>query len=167
MGFDYSGRAPQGTDLADASMVRQEFAFWPAADLDPNDNERGIEEFDHLYLRENRITGSGERHPLLQEILGRTRLGSVALDKNMLTAVPAVIFSTGLQTASLTSLSLGNNALREISDAIGQLKALQTLVLSNNQISEIPSSIASLKHLTVFSAVGNRLDGAATAALVR
>jgi glyoxylase-like metal-dependent hydrolase (beta-lactamase superfamily II) len=50
--------------------------------------------------------------------------------------------------ASLTSLNLSNNQLRELSAEIGKLTSLTSLDLSNNQLRNLPSSIGNLTRLS-------------------
>jgi hypothetical protein len=56
---------------------------------------------------------------------------------------------------ALTTLSLYNNQLAGLPDAIGQLTGLETLSLHKNQLTALPKSIVALTNLTRLFLVNN------------
>jgi Leucine-rich repeat (LRR) protein len=78
----------------------------------------------------------------------------LSLGQNQISEIPDAI--AGLK--NLAELDLGSNQISEIPETISELKNLIYLSLGKNQISEIPEAISELKNLTTLSLYSNQIS---------
>ncbi|MBW4487425.1 MAG: leucine-rich repeat domain-containing protein [Trichocoleus desertorum ATA4-8-CV12] len=77
----------------------------------------------------------------------------LSLSNNQLTQIPEAI----AQLTNLTTLDLSSNQLTQVPEAIAQLTNLTTLHLSSNQLTQVPEAIAQLTNLTTLHLSSNQL----------
>ncbi|MGK7907978.1 MAG: leucine-rich repeat protein, partial [Synechococcus sp.] len=81
-------------------------------------------------------------------------LTRLSLFNNQISEIPEAL----AQLSNLTRLDLSNNQISEIPEALAQLSNLTELYLSNNQISEIPEALAQLSNLTTLVLSDNQIS---------
>ncbi len=84
---------------------------------------------------------------------GLSQLEALSLRDNQLTTLPDAIGNLTL----LESLNLNNNQLTTLPDSIGNLTQLQQLYLRNNQLATLPDAIRDLKQLQGLNLSYNKL----------
>ena len=90
------------------------------------------------------------------ELVAHAPVASMVLAEFHSPGLPECLFEHGLE-ASLTTLDLSRNELKELPSAIGSLSLLTTLNVSRNFIKKLPPELGQLKHLETLDASSNDL----------